>query len=327
MRLIYLLPVLMGACLTAQAEMVENRVNKTFEAASGGVLTMEVDRGSVDVRTADQSQIAVEVFRKCDPRSSAKAEEIFRDHHITFDHQGNNLSIKAQSTGEAKKAERWGRGGLQVQYRLVVPRTFNLNIHTAGGGIGIADIKGDVKAQTAGGGINVGAVDGPVNVHTAGGGIDIKSATGRIDARTAGGSVKVGSAPAGAGLHSSGGGLVLGGGSGKLVLETAGGSIDLTAQNAEVVARTSGGGIKADLKAPLAGDSQIRTSAGAIDLKLDDEIAVTIHAETSAGSVHTDLPVTVKGEAGSGRLQGTINGGGPKLDLSTSAGHIAIHKR
>lgn len=327
MRLIYLLPVLMGACLTAQAEMVENRINKTFEVARGGVLTMEVDRGSIDVRTADQSQIVVEVFRKCDAKSPSKAEEVFKDHHITFDHKGNSLSIKAESTGAAKKAERWGHGGLQVQYRLVVPSAFNLDVHTAGGGIGIAAIKGDVKAHTAGGGINVGAVDGPVKAHTSGGGIEVKSATGLIDAETAGGSVRVGSAPAGGRLHSSGGGLFLGGGSGKLVLETAGGSIDLTAQNAEVVAHTSGGGIKAELRAPLAGDCQIRTSAGGVELKLDDEIAANINAETSAGSVHTDLPVTVKGEAGSGRLQGTINGGGPKLSVVTSAGHIAIRKR
>jgi len=58
-----------------------------------------------------------------------------------------------------------------------------------------------------------------------------------------------------------------------------------------------------------------------VTLKLPD-IAVDIKARTSGGSVKSEL--AVNGTSKRNRIEGKINGGGPKLDLKTSGGSVRI---
>ena len=63
------------------------------------------------------------------------------------------------------------------------------------------------------------------------------------------------------------------------------------------------------------------------EAKLPAIAAVNVDASTSGGSVRSDFSVQVDGQIEDGTLKGPINGGGPRLRLSTSGGNIEILKR
>src|SRR5207245_7672233 len=49
---------------------------------------------------------------------------------------------------------------LQAEYKIVVPKKFNLDLKTAGGHIKIGDLEGEAKAVTAGGALKFGNIQG-----------------------------------------------------------------------------------------------------------------------------------------------------------------------
>ena len=128
---------------------------------------------------------------------------------------------------------------------------------------------------------------------------------GKLNVDTSGGNVTVLNRVGDAKVESSGGKLRLGNISGSL--------------NAE----TSGGSVSAILPSPVAGDVHLATSGGSITVVAPSNAPLTIDAETSAGSVRSDLPIS-RIHADDDSLKGTINGGGTKLVLRSSAGSIEI---
>jgi len=55
-------------------------------------------------------------------------------------------------------------------------------------------------------------------------------------------------------------------------------------------------------------------------------VKLNLDAKTSGGRVHTDFPVTVRGEISRRMLKAELNGGGPELYLRTSGGSIHIRE-
>jgi hypothetical protein len=68
---------------------------------------------------------------------------------------------------------------------------------------------------------------------------------------------------------------------------------------------------------------RLETSGGGITVVTPPNAALTIDAETSAGGIRSDLPIS-RLSADEDSLKGTLNGGGTKLVLRSSAGSIEI---
>src|SRR5882762_7179383 len=108
---------------------VEDRINKEFQVKPGSKLVVAVDRGSVDVKSADTDRVAIEVKRKLDKVSEAQAREIFRDHEVTLAQDGDEVRIRAQF----KTKHHTGKySQLQVRYQITVPKKFDVDLKTAG---------------------------------------------------------------------------------------------------------------------------------------------------------------------------------------------------
>ncbi len=311
----------------AAGEEFKDKTVKTFEVKPGGTLIMEVDRGSIEIKTSVQDSIRVEVDRKKEAASGAQAQKAFDAHKITFDQDGNTLIIKAKGPNDGRGSWWSGDRQIQVHYSLSIPTEFNVDVKTAGGSVNIASLKGYARAQTAGGSIKFGKITGEARAHTAGGSIDLAGATGSVDAETAGGSIKVGESGGKVNVRTAGGSLYVEGARKGLEARTSGGSIHLKGVGGIVNALTSGGSISAEFAEAPAGTCTLQTSAGGVDVTLDPSWALDLDAQTSAGGVDTQIPVTVQGQQNRSTLCGKINGGGPRLELRTSAGRIEIRKR
>jgi len=236
-------------------------IEQTFDARSGGHLTLDTDIGTIHIKSHSDAQVLVKV------RIEGADEG---DMAVTFDANDGDVAIEGKLKGSG-----WGSGwgssrGLRVSYDITVPQNYNLNLDTSGGSIDIQDLIGNVDANTSGGSISLGHIDGEVDVDTSGGSIDVDAVSGNLNAHT------------------------------------------------------SGGSIRARLDKQPTGDNELSTSGGSIKVYLFAEIKVDLSASTSGGRVKTDFDVD--GRVDKQKIRGTINGGGPRLRLSTSGGSVRINQ-
>lgn len=319
---------LAGICLLLSAAPAaadqDANIHKTFNVSSGGRLVISADRGAIDVTTGDADKVEVTVLRKVTRGSAGEAAKILADHQVTFQADGNQITVKAKFEGSIRPG--WFGPNFQVHYEVTVPKNFNLDLQTAGGSINVPDLTGSVKANTAGGSIKTGRVDGTVNVRTAGGSLTIAAATGAAEAHTAGGSIIVGEAGASLIAETAGGSIRVGKALGKTKLATSGGSIEALDVHAGIEANTSGGSITASLAGTPAEDCRFETSGGSITLSLPAKTSANVDARTNGGSVSTDLPVAVQGAVKSSELVGKLGDGGHLIKLRTSAGNIRLRQ-
>lgn len=302
----------------------QGEIKRTISVQPGGRLVMDVEPGSIEVRTTSDHQIVVEVFRKVERASDSRAEEILRQHEVNFEHQGNTLIVRAKFREDGFR--RWNRYGLNVRYVVSIPTEFNVDLKTSGGGIRVGDLRGEVVARTSGGGLNFGNIEGPVTGNTSGGGVSLAGCNGKVELKTSGGGIDIGSGAGELSAETSGGGIKIENFVGNVFARTGGGEIRVDRMEGALDASTSGGPIVAALRGQPKKDCRLHTSGGGITVELEETVSLNIDAEASGGSVVSELPVTVQGEIRKETLRGTLNGGGQALVLQTSGGSIHLRK-
>jgi len=266
----------------------EDVIKKSFQVEPGTLLVMEVDRGSIEVAPAGGNQVQIEVVRKVDRVSDSKAADIFSRHEVSFIQEGNEVRVKAQFKTPPKLFTK--DHNLQVSYNVLVPKQFNLDLHTRVGSVKIGDLTGKMKLKTGAGSLKLGKIDGPVEGKTGTGSIAIKRAQ-------------------------------------IITVETGAGSITLEDAGGEVVADSHTGSIEAALTGQPKGDCRFVTGAGSIRLAVPANTAADLEMSTGAGHVESDIPVTLVGKVSKHSITGKINGGGPKLFLHTRVGSVSLKKR
>jgi hypothetical protein len=147
-------------------------------------------------------------------------------------------------------------------------------------------------------------------------------------------------------LHSGDGHIRVDGTSGAAKLDTSDGHIEVRDFNGALRAHTGDGhmtidGVFTDLELHT-GDGHvdftarpgsklnsawlIRTSDGGVEARLPQDLAAELYAHTGDGHIVLDLPVTVSGSIERSRIRGTLNGGGPLLEIATGDGRITLAK-
>ncbi len=298
---------LMTSCLTYGS--LEDTINKSFTVGPGGTLYLESDIGSIQVRGVRENKVDIEVIREVKSGSEEKAEQILKDFDIKFTQSGDDVRIEAKYE-KSKLSRFWNNIGkyLKVKFIISVPDKYNLDLDTKGGSISVDDIQGVVKSRTSGGSLRFDRIEGEISGKTSGGSIEIGEVKGNTDVDTSGGSIRISHAQGPVDAH------------------TSGGSITVEEVRGTIKADTSGGSIKAYISSQPQSDCRLTTSGGSITVHLEDDIGMNVNAKTSGGRVHSDFPVTLKGEIDRSVLNTKINDGGPELYLRTSGGSIYLRK-
>jgi len=274
-------------------------LTQSFEVASGGLLKVRAERGSVEVSSGSSGQVQVEIV----PRGW-DLDALQDDFKISFDQTGNEVLVEIERKSSLNSWFNFGGKGFVIY--ATVPFEFNVDLVTSGGHISVADLRGEVRTATSGGGLKFGQIEGSIWGKTSGGGIQLSECDGNVDIATSGGGIEIGEVDGTLKAHTSGG---------SIKIENVAGSID---------AKTSGGSIQAALLNQPEGDCYLGTSGGNVTVELASDLRFDVDAKTSGGQVRTDLPMSVRGTISKTKVQGEINGGGPKLVLRTSGGNIRI---
>ena len=314
--------------LTASASRVwgvEDSIEKRFNAEVGGKLVVVVDRGNLEITPAETNAVVVSVERAVTRVSETKARELLAQHEVTCEQSSGTVTVRARMNKDFGWWQRMS-ANFQVNYRVVVPRQFNLDLKTAGGNVTVADLTGEVRGHTAGGNIKLAKITGPVWVKTSGGNVSLESATGAADLRTSGGNIYVGEAQAALTADTAGGNITVQKTHANASLHTSGGSIRLDEARATVKADTSGGNVFVQFACAPPDDCLLTTSGGSVTLALPESASINLNLRTSAGRVSTELPVTVQGEQRRSALIGKLGAGGPLIKASTSGGNVRLER-
>jgi len=204
---------------------------------------------------------------------------------------------------------------------------------TGAGGIRADRIGGRATLETAGGEISVQEVHGPLAASSAGGNIEVVRADSSISARTSGGLIRIGRAAGPVTADTGSGAIQIAGSSGALCQASRGG-IQLKNVAGVVRAISGSGDILAEFMAgSRLQNSQLSTNSGDITVFIPASLALTIMARSvvngGAGRIVSDFPQIRSSDAG-GRAQmaeGSLNGGGPVLQVVASGGAVYLRRR
>ena len=320
---------------------------ETFPVAAGGKLTIDADCGEIAVQSTKDDTVSVRIQRAAQIKTNRRAAEILKNLDVQITHEASDVKIEAKFTGTAKRWQK-RKNDLDVQFDILVPSHYHLDLQTACDDISVVnvtgnvnvetfrarlrlqDITGRIEAVTSIGNIDLKAFNGDVVLQTTGGNITLAAGSGDVKAKTSAGNVQAVQVIGAVNAQTSGGNVTLRGCQGGAELKTAGGSIEVE-NDGPVLAKASGGSIRCQLQKIDTNQNlllDLETTGGSINISLVPDIAATVEAKVLGGSVTTEFPVTVEasGTVKPDQLQGVINGGGPLLKLRSVGGNIALRK-
>lgn len=124
------------------------------------------------------------------------------------------------------------------------------------------------------------------------------------------------------------GGVELTGLDGRVIAEATNGAILASDIGGPIEASTTNGGVEVDLASVDEGGVKLECTNGGIKLRLPRDAKATINARISNGGISADgLDLETRGESNRRRLDGDLNGGGPRIELQGTNGGIEISAR
>lgn len=338
--------ILMISC-TASALFAQYNSKEPFltkSLASDAIKDVEVETsgGNISVESVAAGQARVEVYiwpsnRNNGASVSKEAIQKTLDEYydVKLNASGNKLTASAKS-----KSRNWNsKNSLSVSFKIFVTRNVSTHLSTSGGNINLTTISGEQKITTSGGNITINNVKGKIKGTTSGGNIQVKDSDNDIDLTTSGGNVEANNCTGTIKLNTSGGNVELANLSGNVEASTSGGNVAANTIRGDLAAHTSGGnvellGLSCNLNASTSGGDikvtmaeavksiKIKNSGGKVELQLPAGKGYNL--DLSADKIKTDNLTNFSGKAGDDEIEGTINGGGTKVDVDANGGKLVL---
>jgi DUF4097 and DUF4098 domain-containing protein YvlB len=174
---------------------------------------------------------------------------------------------------------------VSISYEITAPANAEIRSMSGSGNQAIGSVRGSVTAQSGSGSINIAEAGGDVRARTGSGDIRIERAGGLVDASTGSGSIHAGSI---------------------------GGAIK---------AHTGSGGV--EMTQVASADVEVRTGSGDVRLDLADNAGFDFSGRTGSGGIEVRQAIAARVQSRH-RLEGTVGGGGAKVNVSTGSGSITV---
>ncbi len=124
------------------------------------------------------------------------------------------------------------------------------------------------------------------------------------------------------------GGIELSGLKGRIDAETTNGGVHAREVAGQLEATTTNGGLDIELARVPEGGVRLECTNGGIKLRLPRDSKATISARITNGGINQgDLQIESTGENTRRRLEGRLNGGGPRIDIEGTNGGITLSGR
>ncbi|SMO64159.1 DUF4097 family beta strand repeat-containing protein [Gracilimonas mengyeensis] len=298
----YLIPaflIVSTQCIQAQSAR-DVYSTESFSVSSGEVsLEVQTSGGSIKVLGTETDEVVVEMYVRKRGKYMEPGEADLSDYDISSTQDGNTIRVIAdrESSGWG-----WNSNSISISYIVYAPVETRTRLRTSGGSLTARNLEGSQELRTSGGSITTEGIHGKMSLKTSGGSINIADAQGNTEANTSGGTIRVDAFY------------------GNLDVKTSGGSIRLKGIEGNVEARTSGGSINAEVLAPSE-YVDLKTSGGSITVTVPEELGYDL--ELDANRVSVDLR-NFNGSAERDEVEGSMNGGGIRIEAKTSGGSVSL---
>ncbi|MBI2212930.1 MAG: DUF4097 family beta strand repeat protein [Acidobacteria bacterium] len=294
--------LVMAAMIVAAAigaEALAPLQERKFDVSAGQTLEIDLETGgSIRITGADANVVVV--------KSIARGNNA-GEFDLRVERTKNGVSIESEYEGSRRH---WSGG---VDLDITVPRRFNVELETTGGGITIQGVDGELEGSTMGGALDLKNVKGTVKMSTMGGGITLTDSEVDGELSTMGGRVVFRNVKGDVKGSSMGGDVVYdnvtrsnGATSNKPVeISTMGGDISVESAPAGANVSTMGGDIEI---ASAAGRVKAKTMGGTIEIQALDGGGV---ATTMGGDVEV-------------RMVGDPSAGDRSVELESMGGDITL---
>lgn len=249
---------------------------------------LQVEVGDMDIVVETGGQPRVEIVAEA--RDMDFARERFQDMRFEAFRDGNGIRIRTDERDRNFDWREWQRrGGAHYVARITIPGRFDLDV------------------QTGDGDVEIGTIEGAVDVSTGDGDVRIASASGaRFELGTGDGDLWAGRVS-----------------SREIDVHTGDGDIDLERVSGSVTARTGDGDVRLDIE--TFDGLTVRTGDGDVNVTVDPDIGADVYLR--AEDLSMDRAFAVTGRPGRRSIEGTMNGGGPPLRVTTGDGEVTIRAR
>jgi putative adhesin len=294
---------------------------RTLKVSGHVDLDVQSGSGDITVHPGDSSTVVVRGHIRASDSwfnsGGLSAEERVKrlEQNPPIDQNGNSIRI-GRIQEEALR-------NVSISYDVTVPKDTSVQSHTGSGDQRVSDVNGPVRANTGSGNVTISGIGSEVRANAGSGNLEIKNVQGRTYAETgSGNTVATGIA----------GGFDARAGSGDITFEqTASGSVRAETGSGNIHLRNVSGGVEAgagsgdvEVQGKMASDWRIHTGSGEVQVKLPSDAKFNINAQSSSGNVEVHHPVTMQGVLKKNHIEGTVNGGGTLLQVSTGSGTIRV---
>ena len=331
--LLLLLVTSLSIAAHAQSDNELPYLTKSLASAAIEKIVAETSGGNITVNGVAAAETKIEVYiHGNNGRNKLSKEEIEKklaeDYDLTVTTTGHELTAIAKS--KPRTRNNWN-SSLSISFKIYAPLNVSTHIITSGGNISLThltgtqdfttsggnlhidDLKGKIKGVTSGGNIHLFNSGSDITLTTSGGNIEAKNNEGKLGLTTSGGNVTLESLKGNIDATTSGGNVNGNNISGQLEAATSGGNVSLQDMSCSLSASTSGGHISVNMK-ELTGYVKLSNSGGHIDLQIPGNKGVDLKMTGDKISMIT-ASSTFMGKNESGRVEGTLNGGGIPITI------------
>ena len=301
-------PLVASACMRARVPLSVHDT-KTFPAAAGKLVRLDVRSLDVDVSVAPVESITAEVDIDARSSSRAAARRWVDSHTPTFEDSPSTLEIR-QNPGRSGVVI-FGYIDTKGRVKVTVPPSSRLEIRTSSGDV---TVTGEAT------------VSGPVRIRTSSGSVTVTGGLKELIAKTSSGDVVVRrQALTELEADTSSGDVTLESGSQRAIVGTSSGDVRLEQLQGGLSVDTSSGEVAASWSTLAAGATvRVHTSSGDARLRVPASSPLRGLISTRSGSIRSDLAGT------SGRheheLSFTASGAAAEIDIRTSSGDVSLHE-
>lgn len=171
-RLAVLATALLLTSTIANAETLEETIDRTLPFAAGSLLELSNTNGDVEITSWDRDEIQIEAYKKVKSSNDDRARQAFADLEVNINETGTGVKIETEYP--KGKSGWWGSVSSSVRYSIRVPRQADLVIETVNGKVVVEEVQGRIDLESTNGGIKAEDAGGSVTARTTNGGIDVE---------------------------------------------------------------------------------------------------------------------------------------------------------
>lgn len=272
---------------------------KSYSVTGRPTVHVHTNDGALRVMTSDSNEVEFRVRTE----GTAWGIGFGSEPTITSRQDGNSVELSAQF-----KQLNIGFSNLHNIIEVRMPKNADLQLDTGDGSVELSSLSGNVQIHTSDGSVKIGQLAGTIDVSTSDGSIEGEGLKGAVKVHSHDGSVRVAEIDGKCDASSNDGSVKV---EGRLD------ALDIHTDNGSVKARAIPG-------SSISSAWRVSSSDGSVEIALPTDLKANLDVSTSDGHIKLGLPVQVQGEMSKSHVRGTLNGGGPPVEVHSSDGSITI---